>query len=192
VTDGEQSLQRESAPAPLEGEPVHHRCSRCCSNRYAPASVVINRRHEIVFLARARRPLPDPAPRAPTDDLTHARLARRAAEPRCARHGPQGGDARSSAGRDRRSGRSGPAPGTGVRVTVEPLGHPRRREGLIMVSFADGEPEKRVSRPRRSAAPSEAENIARAAAGKNSSDLPEDLESTIGRSRDPRGAPGRQ
>ena len=67
-----------------------------------------------------------------------------------------------------------------VRVTVEPLGTSAETEGLIMVSFADGEPENGFPARAVSAAPSEAEDSLVRQLEEQLRTSREELESTIG------------
>jgi hypothetical protein len=135
VAHDEQPLQRESAPAPLRANRVITRVQQMLLDRYAPASVVINRRHEILFFAGPVDLYLTQPPGPPTDDLT-ARL----------REGLQSRvrGAWSTRRWPRVKRRSRPTPGSERRRLAPRPGDCRappdihgRREGLIWSLLAD-------------------------------------------------------
>src|SRR4030095_8729370 len=157
-------------------------------DRYAPASVVINRRHEIVFFGGPVHPYLTQPPGPPTDDLTARLREGLLSRVRGMVHkAVTQGQAQIATGARVRSDGAWHR----VRVTVEPLGTSVETEGLIMVSFADEEPESGPPARAVSAAPSEAEDARMRQLEELRRTSREQLESTIGeveRSNEERGA----
>jgi len=125
-------------PLPLATNQVLARVQRTLLDRYAPASVVINRHYEIVFFSGPVDHYLTQPPGPPTHDLI-ARLRdglqtrlRTLVHTAISRGQPQV----AAGARVRRNGAW-----HRVRVTVEPLTGATETEGLLLVSFADVEPE---------------------------------------------------
>ena len=177
VAHDEQPHLRESAPAPLRANRVITRVQQMLLDRYAPASVVINRRHEILFFAGPVDLYLTQPPGPPTDDLTARLREGLLSRVRGMVHKAVTQD-QAQVATDARVRSDGAW--HRVRVTVEPLGTSAETEGLIMVSFADEEPESGSPARAVSAAPSEGEDSLVRQLEEQLRTSREELESTIG------------
>jgi two-component system, chemotaxis family, CheB/CheR fusion protein len=177
AAQGEPAFPREAAPPlPLTTSHILGRLQRMLLDRYAPASVVINRRYEILFFSGpVDRYLTQPHG-PPTHDLI-ARL----------REGLQS-RLRSMVHKAVEEGRPQIAPAARVRrdegwhrvrVTVEPLKSFPETEGLLMVSFAEAEPARPSALDAPSATPTEAEESVVRQLEDELRTSREDLQSTI-------------